>query len=226
MNYLFDMISKLDPDIIALQEITKDILKILVGTDWFHKYHSSQLFDPDFNDCEYYGNLILSKYEFSYLNVKEFDETYMSRKMIIAGIKYNDIELNIITSHLESYNHLEEIRTSQLNELVETAKKYDNVIFMGDTNFCHSREQFPDEYIDLWDVKKYGKGLTYDHNVNKMVKGIYSARLDRIYFKTNLKYDSKLELVGTKPIDGKLFPSDHFGVLCNLFIQKQAAIIS
>lgn len=226
LSYISKIINELDPDIIALQEVTKDMLQILVTTNWFGRYYSSHIYDNNFNSSEYYGCILLSKYNFNSLEIKQFDNTFMNRKLIIGNIIIestdNDVNsllnLNIMTSHLESYNHLEEIRKLQLEEIDNKTKQYDNVIFLGDTNFCSDKETFPSDYIDLWDISKYGRGYTYDSTINKMINNKYKARVDRIYLKTKLNYDRHIKLVGTDPISDKLFPSDHFGIACELIV--------
>jgi len=105
----------------------------------------------------------------------------------------------------------------------ENSNKYDMVIFMGDTNIISKEQKVFDEIIPI-DWKDYfiefgsPKVLeyTYDHTKNNNTYYNKKSRLDRIYYKKNEK--TKLEpysftFLGQEPAKGKLFFSDHFGLV-------------
>ncbi len=102
---------------------------------------------------------------------------------------------------------------------------------MGDLNFCSSwtveNELIPPEFVDVWSAVCSDDGFTVDPELNEMrrreVEGRKRVRFDRILVRSAVARPLKVQLVGTQRIRGvkpELFPSDHFGVMGRLNIDR------
>ena len=126
---------------------------------------------------------------------------------------------NKIKQFQETFELLDKINNSDnLNK-----KFYDLIIFMGDMNITDIEEELfnknlPNDWKDYFIEFGSPKYLefTYDHTKNNNTYYNKKSRLDRIYYKKNEK--TKLEpysftFLGQEPAKGKLFFSDHFGLV-------------
>ena len=126
---------------------------------------------------------------------------------------------NKIKQFQETFELLDKINNSDnLNK-----KFYDLIVFMGDMNITDIEEELfnknlPNDWKDYFIEFGSPKYLefTYDHTKNNNTYYNKKSRLDRIYYKKNEK--TKLEpysftFLGQEPAKGKLFFSDHFGLV-------------
>jgi hypothetical protein len=131
---------------------------------------------------------------------------------------------NIILN--ENSNKIKQFKESfdLLEQLNQTHKfNYDLIVFMGDMNITDIEENLfskntPNDWKDYFIEFGSPKYLefTYDHTKNNNTYYNKKSRLDRIYYKKNEK--TKLEpysftFLGQEPAKGKLFFSDHFGLV-------------
>ena len=126
---------------------------------------------------------------------------------------------NKIKQFQETFELLDKINnTDHLNK-----NFYDLIVFMGDMNITDIEEELfnknlPNDWKDYFIEFGSPKYLefTYDHTKNNNTDYNKKSRLDRIYYKKNEK--TKLEpysftFLGQEPAKGKLFFSDHFGLV-------------
>jgi exonuclease III len=150
--------------------------------------------------------------EFFNKSNKKINNTYDSNIIINENS-------NKIKQFQETFELLDKINNSDnLNK-----KFYDLIIFMGDMNITDIEEELfnknlPNDWKDYFIEFGSPKYLefTYDHTKNNNTYYNKKSRLDRIYYKKNEK--TKLEpysftFLGQEPAKGKLFFSDHFGLV-------------
>ncbi|CAF4387662.1 unnamed protein product, partial [Rotaria sordida] len=103
-NGLCDILNKSQAQIIGLQEMTKNILQQLVAQPFVQeRYYVSDIDGRTFND--WYGVVLLidNRLNISNLNLINFPQSIMGRRLIFAEIKLDQNEiLRIGTVHLES----------------------------------------------------------------------------------------------------------------------------
>ena len=164
------IISDIDPDVIALQEVTAQILHHLLAQPWTHSYYVS---DPNGRELERYGVMLMSKRPFVELGLRAFPGSRLGRKALLGRIMVGSMPVVIGTFHLESYPQDAPERKSQLQMLKDLTSAAERVVLCGDTNFA-----YPDEaktlgtrFQDVWerlysDCKNPSIGYTMDPSVN------------------------------------------------------------
>lgn len=221
---IMDMLSSLNIDIICLQEVTCSFLKILLEEKWVKEnYYVS---DVKGKTVKPYGQFILSKIPFC-LEVYQFSP---HKGFIIGEFKINDKSIQIPVIHLTSpkAEDSEKKRLEQIQKILEFCK-LENIIITGDFNFGDELEI--DEFKSFIDVWKYLKpnhsGYTFDPENNDIAKALalfgISRRLDRILIQSNSIKIEDVILFGNDEIykKKKIFPSDHYGVMTTIFIEKE-----
>ncbi len=141
-----------------------------------------------------------------------------------AVLDVRGAEVLVVTTHLDYQLKHNKQRAVQLKAIFARAADFKGaVIVTGDFNFGDAAPEnsaIPTDYTDAWRaLHKDDPGFTWDNTKNPMalrgrLKGEPSRRLDRVLIRGATALESRL--VFTKPIKGKLFPSDHFGVLARL----------
>jgi tyrosyl-DNA phosphodiesterase 2 len=123
------------------------------------------------------------------------------------------------------------VRGRQLHQIFEILSLFEHVVLMGDLNFCSSwpgeNELISARFVDVWPAVRSDDGFTVDAELNEMrrreVEGEKRVRFDRILVSSEVARPLNAKLVGTKRIPGvrpALFPSDHFGVLGRLKLDR------
>ena len=211
-----------DADIIGLQEATPQLLEFLLTQDWVRDYFISE--SPSGSTLHSHGILLLSRSPFTLVEYQ-----YSAHKRVFVGTwLFNDRPLRVAAVHLTSdraYNAIEK-RTLQLNILFEYLKTQPGeCLIVGDFN---SRDNELGEiltennFIDVWQVLHPEEaGYTFDPPRNPLAALMSltgeAARCDRILLRDESKHwiPHSIELFACDPIpdtEGKLYPSDHFGV--------------
>lgn len=213
-------------DIIALQEVTENGLKLLLKHDWVKKNY----FISDTSGATFYsyGVVLLSRIPFKRLELHPLT-SMMGRYLLTAEFNINGQMLLVATTHLESLRHSEKIRSVQLNEIFSLLNRSENSLLLGDLNFCSSWEEnnhLDPGYSDVWQVlKPEAPGYTEDTDINIMRKALkreeQKVRFDRILLRNSKAVwrPKKINRIGMEPISTqhpKVFPSDHFGLFCIL----------
>lgn len=210
-------------DIVALQEVTPRLLKIITACDWVREFYTLSEVEPAWMGD--YGCLFLSRRAPS--SVRRFKlPGVMKRYALLADFATSHGPLTVVTVHLESMGFQHQVRGEQLQEIFWEMETATPVIFMGDFNFCSSNRPENDRldrrYLDLWPVLHPElPGYTEDTTINSMrlaQKGKEKhVRYDRILLRDDRRRWSPctIELLGTQPIEPELFVSDHFGLLAS-----------
>lgn len=214
------------PDFIALQEVTPEALQVFLRQSWIQEDYL--ITDIDGSTLGEYGVVILSRLPLKSIMLTELP-SFMDRYLLLVETTVNDLPFCVGTVHLESLKSSSEMRGLQLQTIFEVLENVENVVLMGDFNFCASWHKENDRldlsYYDLWALLHPDQsGYTEDTSINRMrylVKGKHKqVRFDRILLKSATEAGgwkaSTIELLGTEPItpeEPDVFPSDHFGLL-------------
>jgi tyrosyl-DNA phosphodiesterase 2 len=223
-NAISNLLSVHRPDFIAFQEITPKSLASFIGQQWIRdEYFSSDIDGSTLGD---YGVLILSRLPLNTIKLIPLP-SFMGRDLLLVEVLVNGSSLWVATVHLESMKY-SNLRGAQLKSIFEFLKDTPNVALMGDFNFCSSWEEENDRiepaYHDIWELLRGNEpGYTEDTSINKMrylIKGKHKqVRFDRVLLKASEWTPTSIELLGTEPISPEhpdVFPSDHFGLLCQI----------
>lgn len=244
---LYKTISKHNPDIICLQEVTPkvyDLLKMLFDN---YNYIYPEELDQSYDCVIFSKHKIITKYK------KKYNGSRMGRSLTAINIEYlienKKINFTVATSHFESlfgFDNQEKLtQYSYAKNILD--KLYDEkcpIILCCDTNIMQKEENYffndgkwvdcyktnkntKDKNIYLFDDKYEPKDddldsiYTYDTvtNRNLMKRNIYQirSRIDRILYKSQ-------QLI--KPIEYKIIkgdskeiePSDHYGIMVSFKI--------
>jgi tyrosyl-DNA phosphodiesterase 2 len=230
MEAIAGILEHYSPDIICLQEVRQDSLRLFLQTPWARNYTPSRAV---IGNNRHYGEIVFSKYPLIKTECFPFRRTLMSRHVNVCDISIpvnsEDMLLGhnftVVTAHLESMPENHNIRREQIKGIFDMMQRADNVFFLGDTNFFKDDEFSPAELPPYW--KDTWKELadaeiidpttteyTYDAENNKNADGDYRSRIDRVFYKSVDWVPTRYELVGTDSIEGTklLYPSDHYGI--------------
>ncbi|XP_017360724.2 tyrosyl-DNA phosphodiesterase 2 [Cebus imitator] len=162
-----------------------------------------------------------------------FPSTSMMRNLLCVHVNVSGNELCLMTSHLESTKGHAKERMNQLKivlKKMQEAPESATVIFAGDTNL---RDQevtrcggLPNNIVDVWEFLGKPKHCQYtwdtQMNSNLGITAACKLRFDRIFFRAAAEeghiIPRSLDLLGLEKLDCGRFPSDHWGLLCNLDI--------
>ena len=238
-NLIFSEIEKLKPDIMCFQEVWKEedenqAEKIANLTGYQFVYEKS--FDLD---GVAFGNAIISKYPIknhsvNYMSAEpEFDE---KRLLLHAQILYNEINLDVMCTHLNyKYEH-QHVREDQVKFILEYISKLKKntfpVILCGDFNADpnsdeirlitgHRKSINGTVLRDSWVITNpKDHGFTWSNKNSYAKKTLeFDRRIDYIFVgkasPTGMGYPLSSFLVGTEE-NNSIFPSDHFGIMTHL----------
>ncbi|CAF4995666.1 unnamed protein product, partial [Rotaria sp. Silwood1] len=150
-NSLCDILNKSQAQIIGLQEMTKNTLQQLASQSFVkERYYLSYIDGRTFNS--WYGVVLLIdiRLHISNINLIDFPQSTMGRRLILAEIKLDQNEIvRIGTVHLESLDNKEQ-RSCQLDicqkEFNHSSGSY---ILMGDFNFRGDDQENIDQFNRL-----------------------------------------------------------------------------
>ena len=202
------------PDVIALQEVTQELLRGLLGAPWIRAaYHASQ------REVLSYDVVILSRLPIRRVAELELP-TDMGRRLLVAELACG---LAVATVHLESTQTEGGVRAAQLRVLQPAlAARYPDVVLVGDMNFRPDdrleNAALDPSFVDTWPaLHPDDPGYTVDTEVNTMRLQVRSTptrkRIDRVFLRSTHWHARSIELIGTRPVDPDgTFVSDHFGL--------------
>ena len=234
LGKLFKILRTSKADIIALQEVSPWFVKRLKRQRWFKKYYTPRyrrgrrkrrriIYDG--------GLLILSKKPIKIYSMGPLPG-YTNRTYLIVRTKIRNVNFTIATCHLESPLDAFDARARQLDFFFDKLAVFENAILLGDFNFgdheLPETNHLPNEFVDVWRITNgFNRGYTWNIEKNPMAKsgsfvGETSRRLDRILIKSKRVKPIKTKIIGNKPVKkhSKIFPSDHFGILSWILIEK------
>jgi len=211
---LFAELQRRRADVIALQEVTQELLLALLEEPWVRAaYQVSE------RELISYDVVLLSR-----LPIRRMAEvklpTDMGRRLLVAELACG---LAVATVHLESEHEQAITRANQLAIIQPSlAERYEDVVLVGDMNFkpgdpVESAVLDP-TFVDVWPALRPDEpGYTVDTDVNTMRLQVRSTpthkRIDRVFARSSRWRARSIELIGTRPIDvDGTFISDHFGI--------------
>lgn len=216
-------LGRLALDVIALQEVTPDLLSALLSAEWVRAgYQVGVQLDGSYEPIGSYGVVLLTRVPVRRLWQVALP-TGMGRALLCAMVA---ADVTVGTVHLESLgevaHRVEQLRIIQphLGALPGDA------VLCGDMNFPDGAPAetaaLDRRFVDTWPRLRPGQpGFTVDTDLNLMryeLKGRRSQkRIDRIFLKGAAWQARAIELVGTEAIDADgTCISDHFGLLVEL----------
>ncbi|MCA9775790.1 MAG: endonuclease/exonuclease/phosphatase family protein [Candidatus Eremiobacteraeota bacterium] len=212
------MVEHAEPDVVALQEVSSELFPTLLTS-----FRSYRIWPPYPTPS---GTALLSK-----LDWLERGELRLPSSMQRRLVWLRTADFTVATVHLESIRSNTETRMEQLQEVFKLLESHRRVVLLGDFNFAPDWEEngaLPCEYRDAWAVLRGSEpGYTEDTTVNLMrlrLKGKEKhVRFDRVLCGPGLE-PLRIELVGTEalPEHPEVWPSDHFGLLCEVSPREQA----
>lgn len=203
------------PDVIALQEVTPELLAVLVAVPWVRAGY--QLSDVDGRTLAGYGVVVLSRLPIRRLAAIELPSE-MGRRLLIAELACG---LTVATVHLESMAGYERARLAQLAIIQAALAPAADVALVGDMNFAPGSEEdraVAPALVDVWPALHPGEpGYTVDTDRNAMRRQLKSTpthkRIDRVFLRSDRWRATAIAQVGTRAIDiDETFVSDHFGL--------------
>ena len=224
----------LSPDIVCLQEVTRDFMQVVLADPWVQE--TFWVTDPwclQFDAASSYGLCCLSRFRLNDLQSHRMP-TRMGRYCQRLEFKLRGTSLVVVTSHLESKGMGAPHRQMQLeyiNALGQSVGDNADFVLCGDLNFDgNSQDPLNAKLIetgsmDVWaTLRPDDKGFTKDTSRNATLfesAGIDKhERLDRIVLKPLGLFPLRIDQVGTDPFvaeDGREhFISDHFGLVAHL----------
>lgn len=214
-----------DADVIALQEVERELLRMLLAEPWVRSGYTVAA-DPGGRDVTESGLLVLSR-----LPVREAGVHVLGPHKAVVAVTVDTAggPLVVAATHLTS-DHTErggDRRAAELAQLAEGLSGIEaaGVALLGDFNDGRSGADGPAAVLGLRDVwtEVHGPGdgaPTFDPVANPLAAvGSLSgraARLDRILLRCAGVRVTEAALRGDSPAADGLFISDHYGVEASL----------
>ncbi|BBX72017.1 endonuclease/exonuclease/phosphatase family protein [Mycolicibacterium psychrotolerans] len=221
-----ELLSREAPDVMVFQEVTRSALEVFLAQPWIREGYRRAAVVGDDN----YGMLMLSR-----LPVRRCTYTRLpsrlSRGYLAGEFTVNGRDLVIVSVHLESGKNARQLRARQMSSLWRAFGDDGDVVILGDFNIRDGENGALDpRYRDVWPhLRPDDPGFTEDTSINHMRYDMKNkhrqVRFDRVLVKAQAWRADDIRLLGREPIAPSLpriFPSDHFGVLCRLTAQPVA----
>lgn len=217
-----ELLSRQTPDIMVFQEVTPAALTVFLGQPWVRdEYLRAAVVGGGVGN---YGMLILSRLPISPVTYTRIP-TRQSRGFLQAELTVNGSRVVVCCIHLDSGKSSSRLRSWQLRRIFRAVKGVEDAVLLGDFNMRDAEnERIAAPFRDVWPVlRPHDDGFTEDTTINLMRYDMKNkhrhVRFDRVLLKGFRWAATEIELLGMAPISGDLprvFPSDHFGVVCRL----------
>ncbi|VEG51862.1 metal-dependent hydrolase [Mycolicibacterium aurum] len=217
------LLSRELPDVMVFQEVTEAALEVFLAQSWIRKHYSRVAVTGEGN----YGMLLLSRLPIRRSTYTRLP-TRLGRGYLTAEFTINGVDQKIVSVHLESGKQGKGLRARQLSCLFRAFRTDPDVLLLGDFNMRDNENHLLDpRYQDVWPTLRPDEsGFTEDTSINLMRYDMKNkhrhVRFDRVLVKGPAWRADGIGLLGCEPITPSLpriFPSDHFGVLCRLTAQ-------
>ena len=216
------------PDVMVFQEITPAALSILLAESWIQEHYRRAAVVG--GRARNYGMLMLSRLPTARVTYTRLP-TRLSRGFLKAEFTVNGKPLVVCSIHLESGKRNVRLRGRQLRRLFRALRSADDAVVLGDFNMRdteNGRITLP--YRDVWPkLRPDDDGFTEDTAINHMRYDSKpkhrQVRFDRVLLKGHDWAAAYINLLGTEAISRthpRVFPSDHFGVVCGLVRQPSS----
>lgn len=218
------LLSRELPDIMVFQEVTGTALEVFLAQPWIREHYCRAAVAGDGS----YGMLMLSRLPIRRSTYTRLP-THLSRGYLTAELSVNGVDLRIVSVHLESGKKSRQLRARQLSRLFRAFRGDGNVVLLGDFNLRDDENHVLDpQYQDVWpSLRPDEPGFTEDTSINHMRYDMKNkhrhVRFDRVLVKGPAWKADDIVLLGREPVAPSLpriFPSDHFGVLCRLYSNR------
>ena len=234
--YVCNVILLKRPHVVYLQEVVDPSWGPLIVTKLGRVYNCYTSPNPP----EHYYNAILTLKEDltvagSGLQVLDF-ESRMGRHLLQLSVKFAGVELEVMTSHLESLKDYGGERVRQLKlvfeKMVELQKSNRISIFGGDLNLREAevkRAKVPANIVDVWEAcgkqveHQYTWNVAENDNLDWPYPNRPKTRFDRVYLSPcdGALRPKTFELIGKERISPcERFPSDHWGLWMEFEVKK------
>ena len=242
-RYLYqidELLPKLDLDVIALSEVKKEYIEMLLQRKWVKEnYYVFNPKKPVFKN--FFGNLILSRFPMRCYSMDNLIYGRIALALIIPPNSKKNSSFLILSVHLIAYEKNYNMRKKQLDNILKGLNSYankddpyyesfksavssKNIIIMGDLNFhLKSEDQrlVENDLIDFWIETNKSEGYSWDSTKNGLIQLMLPfdnrrMRLDRILMTEGSKLFRKIPGENKKVFPHKkisyLMGSDHFGL--------------
>lgn len=226
---LCTLLKSLDADVIALQELTPRVLKVLLDQPWAGSYEfsarSSEPVTP-------YGTLLMARGPILSFTRKAL---FSHQGRCLDLVRFVD-GTSVATVHLESRSTAELVRCQQLDEIFgrddqgRALSEHHPQVLVGDFNCVPGSVEeasIPAGFIDAWPSHRdRAAGHTVDTDVNTLAwmqkNRSKRQRIDRIFI-DGARWcvnDDAIERIGVSPFESgsgeQMWISDHFGLCADL----------
>ena len=231
-----DFILSRRPHVVFLQEVVNLTWRPLIVSRLEHEYNCYCSLNPP---QRYFNGILVLKREVTVtgngLQMLDFRSS-MGRHLLKLSIQFSGVDLDVMTSHLESTRDYREERLRQLRiafEEMTTLQTSNRIsIFGGDLNLRDAEMKIvnvPPNVVDVWEAcgmqerHKFMWDVSENDNLNWPHRHRPKIRFDRIYLSPG---DGALqpltfELVGKERLPRcKRFPSDHWGLWAEFDLKK------
>lgn len=221
-----ELLSRELPDVMVFQEVNDAALEVFLAQPWIREHYRRAAVAGDGR----YGMLMLSQLPIRRSTYTRLP-TRLARGYLTAEFTVGGRDLKIASVHLESGKSAQQLRARQLSILFRAFGDDGDVVLLGDFNLRDTENGALDpRYQDVWPrLRPDEPGFTEDTSINHMRYDMKDkhrqVRFDRVLVKAQAWRADDIRLLGREPIAPSLpriFPSDHFGVLCRLTAQPVA----
>ncbi|MCV7172675.1 endonuclease/exonuclease/phosphatase family protein [Mycobacterium manitobense] len=210
------------PDVMVFQEVTPAALEVFLTQSWVREHYlASSITGADVGN---YGMLLLTRVPVDGVTYTRLP-TRLDRGYLRADLTVNGAALAVCGVHLDSGKRSARLRARQLRTLFRAVRGADEAVLLGDFNMRDAENpRITAPFIDVWPALRRGEdGFTEDTSINLMRYDSKNkhrhVRFDRVLVKGRRWHAVGIDLLGTRPVSEALprvFPSDHFGVVCRL----------
>ena len=236
-EFVCDLILSNRPHVVFLQEVEESTWGPVIVARLGQNY---SCYCPSKPPLYYYNAILILKDNDDVriagdLQMYDFCST-MGRHILRLPIRFSGVDLEVMTSHLESLYDFRKTRASQLNvaftEMVTLQESNKVSIFGGDLNIGDDEIEsigVPTGIIDVWEAcgspeeHRYTWDVSENDNLDWWFKTRPRKRVDRIYVSPSdgVLQPKSFQLVGKERLKqcGR-FPSDHWGMMMEFKFKK------
>lgn len=217
----------LDPHILALQEVTADLLKRLLAAPWFRARYAIPASPALPLATHGYGTVLAVRCPVQHFEWTPFDDSAMGRGLLTAQLTNGP---RVATVHLESLAPYAHARATQLAAATAALTTSETALLMGDFNFDATEADAPSlvPWTDLWPIQHpHSPGFTVDSTTNayRLPRGHVQRRIDHILLHNPARTWrlDHIDRIGTTPVAPHIHLSDHYGLMAELVRATGAA---
>ena len=211
------------PDVIALQEVTSDLLEQLLESPWLRAEYAVPAIPHLPLATHGYGVFLAVRPTVEHFTWHPLDSV-MGRGLLAAHLGDGTV---VGTVHLESMAPYAQARRQQLAQCTEWLANARAAVLMGDFNFDDTEPDAPDlgPWADLWTALRPGDpGYTVDSELNpyRQRRGHTRRRIDRVVVRdpSHRWLATSIDRFGTAVLPDGHHMSDHFGLEVDLCRQS------